>query len=1067
MSMDIEERSDLEVQGKTQWSPIPTQDRWGREYPVPFVHPNEDPDLMDIMVAAASEIDMFGAAGAQYKRFLQFQEHDPRQAEQFEPGFRSMQNLITAYQSIVGDYGDADPAFDAGPLLKDREKIFNEREQFELMEAKNRFEFEIIAQSILDRRRNLQTLALGGHMSTASIFGVALLSPINALPLARLNAVLKAKGLASGVYGALAVGGTIGLEEAAIMSQDPSRDMSEALINTALGAGLGYAFGRHFGRQTKYRPFEELINEDLRLQPRDRMKIKKPSTKTRVNDPIKPTAIGIERMLAHAIPNVRMTSSQSPALRSLVTRLLEIPFDLKGNKVLPRSVEERIKYNMKYANDFKDVLSRSYQRYLKDTPTLEATVVDQMRGNINTAIDHVRAGDFARLGQHPFTPRGKMTFDEYKSLVSRYTVNALDPDTMKNPPIGVAEASASANKLFKEWEPRAMAAFQGKQAFGSGVTTNFLTRYWDVEQIALNPAAAEDILVDQWVRHSGQYKFGQDLTEIRDMIRGGINRMINEPIERIDMASALGTTSRKGLDDRYWWFVDDSEIFQTKLVVDDIEAIVNNYAKTTMADIEFFEEFGTLNTKEIIKELRNEMKAEIALVKGKGHKLTSSELTRLDGDVEMLEALFDRVRGTYMHPWSATPGSTSKRVVDNLLKYNNLRLGGKFTISSFPDVARPVMHMGLARSYGPLFKRFMKKHRQLITQMDASSRELRAMNVGNELMYAARLESITNTGRSQVTRSKLTKALDAANSSFFMLNGLTPWNIFNKRLAGIGVVDRILHDASLHVAGTLPAKEMRFLQTMGLSKGDLRKLNSLFKKHGSSYEGVNLMNFGDWPTGTNKLRDNFSQAVGKEVDRIIVTPGVGDIPIIMSADFAKVLFQYKTFGIASTSRALIPLLQNFDQNATTGLLMAVLAGIASTQIKDHINGTSRDEDWITLLGRGIDASGVTGVLGETNNMLSMTPLSGLAITGYDPNPGINPAILGPTATGITDLSKVIQGSADGRMSEFEQRAFNRVAPYGSLYQVYSTLLPIGDNWDQDGEIAKQVSDHYSGSRRGK
>src|SRR5690606_21488882 len=46
----------------------------------------------------------------------------------------------------------------------------------------------------------------------------------------------------------------------------------------------------------------------------------------------------------------------------------------------------------------------------------------------------------------------------------------------------------------------------------------------------------------------------------------------------------------------------------------------------------------------------------------------------------------------------------------------------------------------------------------------------------------------------------------------------------------------------------------------------------------------------------------FRAAVSKEVDRIIVTPGVGDRPLWMSTEAGKMIGQFKSFSLASAQR---------------------------------------------------------------------------------------------------------------------------------------------------------------------
>ena len=54
------------------------------------------------------------------------------------------------------------------------------------------------------------------------------------------------------------------------------------------------------------------------------------------------------------------------------------------------------------------------------------------------------------------------------------------------------------------------------------------------------------------------------------------------------------------------------------------------------------------------------------------------------------------------------------------------------------------------------------------------------------------------------------------------------------------------------------------------------------------------------------MREAFQSAVLKDVDSTIVTPGVGDTPLMMSNEVGKMIMQFKTFFSRSTTARLPP-----------------------------------------------------------------------------------------------------------------------------------------------------------------
>ena len=100
---------------------------------------------------------------------------------------------------------------------------------------------------------------------------------------------------------------------------------------------------------------------------------------------------------------------------------------------------------------------------------------------------------------------------------------------------------------------------------------------------------------------------------------------------------------------------------------------------------------------------------------------------------------------------------------------------------------------------------------------------------------------------------------------------------------------------------------------LGVSEDDLKMLLKEFEAHGESFDGIHLMNFQNWSEEALErkgsmglsLADRVQLAVKKEVDTIVVTPGVGDVPLIMENDYVKMFTQYKSFPIAAMNRQTI------------------------------------------------------------------------------------------------------------------------------------------------------------------
>lgn len=128
----------------------------------------------------------------------------------------------------------------------------------------------------------------------------------------------------------------------------------------------------------------------------------------------------------------------------------------------------------------------------------------------------------------------------------------------------------------------------------------------------------------------------------------------------------------------------------------DVEMVARHYRHSMAPDVELARTFGRADLSDQIAKI-----SEDYVQKMRG---TTDErvLRRLDGqrraDIRDLEAMRDRVRGTYAAP--ADPDSWLTRSVPIIANYNYIRMLGQMTVSSIGDLARPVAVHGITRVFG-------------------------------------------------------------------------------------------------------------------------------------------------------------------------------------------------------------------------------------------------------------------------------------------------------------------------------------------------------------------------------
>ncbi|MEX5486411.1 hypothetical protein IC611_14920 [Proteus mirabilis] len=64
----------------------------------------------------------------------------------------------------------------------------------------------------------------------------------------------------------------------------------------------------------------------------------------------------------------------------------------------------------------------------------------------------------------------------------------------------------------------------------------------------------------------------------------------------------------------------------------------------------------------------------------------------------------------------------------------------------------------------------------------------------------------------------------------------------------------------------------------------------------------------------------------KDVRTTVITPGIGDTPLMMSSELGKIVMQFKTFFFATHNRALVSGIQSGDASFYYGALLQVALG---------------------------------------------------------------------------------------------------------------------------------------------
>jgi len=443
--------------------------------------------------------------------------------------------------------------------------------------------------------------------------------------------------------------------------------------------------------------------------------------------------------------------------------------------------------------------------------------------------------------------------------------------------------------------------------------------------------------------------------ELRALAEEVTNTILGEPVFRLSGMSMLH--GPKGPLKARVLRIPDAAI--EDFLESDIEKVARVYTQSMSGDIELKAKFGDVNMKDQLTRLLDEYNAVDRNLPAGAEAQRRGLKKQYDADVRDLSALRDRIRGTYQAP--SDPDGLMYRAGRTALNLNYVaRLGG-VTISSLPDIARPIMRYGLnAFSDGwiPLVKSF--------STAKLAMREVRLAGTALEMVRDQRALELADLLDDYGRNSKFERGVQFLADRFSTLNLMAPWNGGIKSLTGIITMAEALRSTRALAHGKASADEIARLAENGIDETMARRIWVQAEATGNDIDGIFLPNTEDWTDV--KAVESFRAMINREVDNLIVTPGL-ERPLWISKPVGRILGQFKTFSLVSTQKVTMAGLQQRDARVLSGVLVALSVGAMSAQVKAWLSNrdTSKwtEAQWV---GEALDNSGLLGVFAEANAM---------------------------------------------------------------------------------------------------
>ena len=520
--------------------------------------------------------------------------------------------------------------------------------------------------------------------------------------------------------------------------------------------------------------------------------------------------------------------------------------------------------------------------------------------------------------------------------------------------------------------------------------------------------------------------------------------------------------------------IDDLEI--EDYLIDDLDDVTDFYVKSVSPQVIVAREFGDIHMSGAFErlnaqyqQLRGDVERKILDGGGNTKELTK-ELQKIDKEqrdnVRDITALRDKLYGQYNRP--NDPNSFWMRASHFIRAFNYMRMLGGMTIAAIPDLARAPMTQGFKPVMDTMFA--LRGNKELRT---AAIDELKAAGVALDTISINMTNRYSDVTEFSGARTKFDRGVETASNVFSRLTFMPQWNDALKGFSGLTVQNAM---AKAILSGNPTKRQIRELAKQGISGESIDHLRMYLQKYGKDGD-LYLPNTEKWesellpfkkkvkrPDGSieeitvnqrvdgEAMRNMWRSAVGKTVNEIIVTPGIGEMPLWMSTPLAQVVMQFKSFPVSAHNRILMSGLQARDKQALGGLLFAVGLGAIVNEVRAAQAGRDTPDNAGDLIFDAMDRGGVLGWLNEpiqAASMLSRGALSPNQLWGSDQarvsryqSRNILGAFLGPSADLLGDISSVSGAISTGEWSEGDVSAARKLLPAQNLFYFVWLLKSI-------------------------
>lgn len=412
-----------------------------------------------------------------------------------------------------------------------------------------------------------------------------------------------------------------------------------------------------------------------------------------------------------------------------------------------------------------------------------------------------------------------------------------------------------------------------------------------------------------------------------------------------------------------------------------IEEVMFHYSARMAPLIEMAKKFGDHRASAHIDDLMARLQKRIdetadPKIKAKLEKAQRSMYTSMTD-------LRDIVLGIYQIPKNMH--EVTGRLLRLARNWSAITSMGKATLMALADTGKIIQAYGFRATFGQGLARLGRGVHDNVRMMD---HEVIMAGSVTEVATGLRYRQWSEVGFNWYGMKSAEKSITQATQRFFLHNLMAPWTDMAKKVVGGIAQSQIIKDGLALRAGTLSAARRQEIAKLLPEDVLLRIVDE--------WEGAGKIKHGDMFVANSTEWVNpetvslFRGAIDNEVNAHVITPGAPDKPkILLKSEWAKIIGQYKGFGLSATHRILMSSLQMQEKRRMSGLLsMVAIAMVVDALKKPDYLELPLDEQ----IFRAVELSGVTGLILDLNDTIErmsgggigLRPLIGMRIRERNP-----------------------------------------------------------------------------------